>query len=157
MFNNKVSERNVVMCLKSYIYYMKKLIFIIISGILLTSCFSKDHEVDSIRLNGFSNVPNNTITLCLKESIGYKAYHVKFHTTLNNGGILDVQQTLHGTSGHDKKCFEIYLGTFSGRHTSKEKCELIGEMYMGNVKEMVIKIYDEKGKDLISQRTFKNL
>ncbi|KAB8151824.1 hypothetical protein EZY14_016665 [Kordia sp. TARA_039_SRF] len=137
---------------------MKKIYLLIIVSLILTSCFRKEHRIEKIELSGLSESLNNSIELCLEESIGYESYHLKFNTTLKNGTEINTKTTLMSPTDSEKKCFKIYLGaSFTHRHTPKEESELIKQIFKNNVSEMTITIFDEWGKEKIRTQTFKNL
>ena len=137
---------------------MKKICLLVVLSLMFNSCFRKEHKIDSIEINGFSESLNNLIELCLEESIGYESYHLKFVTTLKDGTIINTSTTLMSPTDSEKRCFEIYLGaSFTHRHTSKEERELIKQISRGNISEMEITIFDEWGKDKIRTQMFNNL
>jgi len=136
---------------------MRKL-FYLFTLFTLVSCFKKNHKIESIKISGSNSSLNNSINLCLEESIGYSSYYLKFITTLNNGEIINTEKTLVSSSKSDKKCFTIYLGSsFTKKHSTAEERELIAQIYNGNILKMEILIYDRYGGKEISKNIFKNL
>jgi hypothetical protein len=138
---------------------MKRLLtFIVLPLLVLTSCFQKEHVISELKIIGDSPDMNNQIQFCLEEEIGYSSYLIKFDITLNDGVNFKVQDIIHSTGHSEEKCFDKFLSTsFTHRHTTDQEKEKILGIYSGNVKKIVVTIYDEHEKEKISTKAFNNL
>ncbi len=138
---------------------MKKYILFLTIAFTLTSCFKKDHKIESIEIVGNKDENNRYINLCLEEEIGYASYYLYFEITFKNGTKLNEEDILSSGVKPEEKCFKIYTYTsFVRRHDSKEKEVLVNQIYKGNIKEMKISIrYEDYKGELIRTQIFRNL
>ncbi len=104
---------------------MKNILLLIIS-FTLTSCFKKEHKIESIEIVGNKDENNKYINLCLEEEIGYAEYYLYFEITFKNGDKLNEEYRLSANPAqkeeHQERCFKIHTHvSFVRRHDSDKK------------------------------------